>query len=132
VTVKLGRPALPPEERMRRERDRWKRYKPHINPRRRLSRYKFKAKLRGYSWEISDSHALALFNGSCQYCGAAPNPLNGIDRVDNSKGYKTDNVVSCCTPCNYKKNSISLAFAAAILRAAGWNIEHQPKKEEEQ
>lgn len=28
---------------------------------------------------------------------------NGIDRVDNNKGYEIENVVTCCTDCNKKK-----------------------------
>jgi hypothetical protein len=28
---------------------------------------------------------------------------NGLDRVDNGKGYEIDNVVPCCKECNYAK-----------------------------
>lgn len=28
---------------------------------------------------------------------------NGIDRIDNSKGYNLDNCVTCCTQCNTAK-----------------------------
>ena len=30
---------------------------------------------------------------------------NGLDRVDNNKGYTIDNVVPCCKRCNYAKNN---------------------------
>ena len=33
--------------------------------------------------------------------------FNGIDRVDSSKGYVEDNVVSCCKYCNTAKNTMS-------------------------
>ena len=33
--------------------------------------------------------------------------VNGIDRVDSSKGYVEDNVVSCCKYCNTAKNTMS-------------------------
>ena len=33
---------------------------------------------------------------------------NGIDRVDNSKGYTMDNVVSCCRICNVAKQKMTL------------------------
>jgi hypothetical protein len=29
--------------------------------------------------------------------------VNGIDRMDNTKGYVLGNIVSCCTECNYVK-----------------------------
>lgn len=33
--------------------------------------------------------------------------INGLDRVDNSKGYEEDNVVSCCADCNMMKSTLS-------------------------
>ena len=30
---------------------------------------------------------------------------NGIDRVDNDKGYVRGNIVPCCTNCNIAKNT---------------------------
>ena len=42
---------------------------------------------------------------------------NGIDRVDNEKGYVHGNVEACCGTCNFLKGNLSLAeFHAAILR----------------
>lgn len=55
---------------------------------------------------------------SCYYCGVEASPIryrtvvvngeyayNGLDRVDNSGGYTTDNVVSCCARCNIAKGT---------------------------
>lgn len=40
---------------------------------------------------------------------------NGIDRVDNSKGYTSDNCVPCCWACNNaKKNNSSSEFLAWV------------------
>ncbi len=54
----------------------------------------------------------AFFSGNCNYCGAAPAPdhrnlvRNGMDRLDSSKGYIKDNVVSCCFGCNHVKQDV--------------------------
>jgi len=32
---------------------------------------------------------------------------NGIDRIDNNKGYTNDNSVSCCKYCNFAKHTMS-------------------------
>lgn len=56
----------------------------------------------------------------CHYCGALSSSVqrvsfnedelayNGIDRVDNSKGYELTNVVPCCKLCNQAKNSLTV------------------------
>ncbi|MFJ5625297.1 hypothetical protein ACIQD3_21940 [Peribacillus loiseleuriae] len=42
--------------------------------------------------------------------------VNGIDRLDNAKGYTLDNVVPCCKTCNYMKGSYSLErFVEGIM-----------------
>ena len=33
---------------------------------------------------------------------------NGIDRIDNNKGYFIGNINSCCATCNYLKNKFEL------------------------
>lgn len=59
--------------------------------------------------------ALVLFKKNCHYCQAPPsNKLKfenkvigryqGIDRVDNSLGYLTTNIVPCCKHCNSFKS----------------------------
>ena len=74
-----------------------------------LIAYKGKARKRNYSFEILNQCAYYLFYQDCYYCGTEPNPLNGIDRVDNSKGYVYNNVVSCCKICNSMKNTLSIS-----------------------
>jgi hypothetical protein len=66
-------------------------------------------------------HSL-IFN-NCFYCEKSPSEVGsiftraikdgrsikriGIDRIDSSRGYYKDNVVSCCTMCNYLKRNHS-------------------------
>jgi hypothetical protein len=85
-------------------------------------KYKHSAKRRGYEFDLDKEEFESLVKSDCNYCGQAPSSkkqitvkrrsvwhegenvaLNGIDRVDNSRGYFTDNVVSCCSFCNYAK-----------------------------
>lgn len=74
-----------------------------------------------------------LIKTPCYYCGSPPSQkmrhyritrdkvtqkchseciyyliYNGIDRVDNEKGYDKDNVVSCCRKCNHMKFDLSI------------------------
>jgi hypothetical protein len=84
-----------------------------------ISTYKFGAKRRGREWDLSTEEVEALFKGNCHYCGRPPmqarrHPAenggyvyNGIDRVDNTKGYVVGNVVSCCSKCNRAKTDMT-------------------------
>lgn len=42
----------------------------------------------------------------CYYCGDMTD-INGIDRVDNNKGYISGNCVPCCKTCNFMKGKLS-------------------------
>ena len=67
-----------------------------------------------------------LIHGDCYYCGAPPTldnfwnkignqrktspenfSMNGIDRIDSSKGYTFDNCVPCCKMCNTMKHDFN-------------------------
>jgi hypothetical protein len=60
---------------------------------------------RGLVFEITEAEYTILKHGSCYLCGSpsTEESLNGIDRVDSNKGYVTNNVRSCCPPCNMMK-----------------------------
>ena len=42
-------------------------------------------------------------NSSCYYCGSDETQTLGLDRIDNNKGHKKDNVVVACELCNTTK-----------------------------
>ena len=61
-----------------------------------------------------------LTKQNCYYCGKEPDQIrknndyshgiyvyNGIDRLDNNRGYTTDNTVSCCGLCNKMKLTLT-------------------------
>src|SRR5579859_3794845 len=76
-----------------------------------LIEYKFGARSRKLVWALMEEQFDALTSSDCRYCGASPAQrvkskyrkgdfiYNGIDRVDNSRGYEPDNVVPCCKIC---------------------------------
>ena len=89
--------------------------------------YKKHAKDRGFTFDLDYDYFKELTKGNCHYCGIEPiqvyqlkNPktgkirsgvpitYNGIDRVDSTKGYFNDNVVTCCKICNRAKSNLSL------------------------
>jgi len=70
--------------------------------------YKRGAKNRGIIFAISFDEYIALCWGViCHYCGEV-NETHGMDRVDNSKGYILENLVSCCQICNWMKRDLGL------------------------
>ncbi|QIG69907.1 HNH endonuclease protein [Rhizobium phage RHph_I3_11] len=81
--------------------------------------YKRHANSRKYSWCLSRDFVEDLIKKDCHYCKSPPSNLkktknsigglkyNGIDRVNNSLGYTTENVVPCCNICNRAKMSLS-------------------------
>jgi len=100
-----------------------------------LSSFKQKARSRGFEWNLTDEEALGLSKRECFYCGISTSEkyINGIDRIDSSKGYFMENVVSCCTLCNKAKSTLNqLKFFDHIIKLYDQNnftqkIEIYPK-----
>lgn len=93
--------------------------------------YKTHAEKVGMTFEFSREKFKKLTKSNCWYCGVEPSSVmklsrsssryvyNGVDRVDNERGYSVDNCVPCCKTCNYAKRKLSIsAFISWILRAA--------------
>jgi 5-methylcytosine-specific restriction endonuclease McrA len=76
------------------------------NFRHQVNRIKQQARNRNYVFELSDDDVHALLHDLCVYCGAAPDPFNTIDRMDNAVGYVLTNVVTCCKTCNMTKGCL--------------------------
>ena len=86
------------------------------------------AKIRGYSFNITFEEFLDLTQKNCCYCGTPPNKyykiresqgfyFNGLDRIDNNRGYEKDNVAACCSDCNSAKmNSTTVEFFTRIKK----------------
>ena len=78
-------------------------------------------------FELSQEQFRELSGRPCFYCGSPPElryvkeyyngpcVTNGLDRVDNSRGYIADNVVACCAICNKAKRDLPIATFTAWL-----------------
>ena len=81
--------------------------------------YADSAKNRCLSFELTKEEFVSLISKSCFYCNEPPSERwheargnghmlsNGLDRIDSSKGYTTNNVVPCCKECNNKKKYLT-------------------------
>lgn len=64
--------------------------------------YKYNANLVGREFTLTPEQFIEFLGVSCYYCGENLDAIR-LDRVDNSKGYTRENVVSCCPKCNFAK-----------------------------
>jgi hypothetical protein len=75
----------------------------------RLKAMKDQAKNKGYSWDedMTRDVCAAMMTSPCFYCSLMPeDTVNGIDRMDNTRGYSTENCVACCKNCNFIKKCL--------------------------
>jgi len=82
------------EDRKKYERSRYK------YPSVRFKHYKKDARKRGFVFKITSNEFSKLITEPCYYCGGDG---YGIDRLDNTLGYVKNNIVPCCSMCNYMK-----------------------------
>jgi hypothetical protein len=95
--------------------------------------YKYGAMARNHEFSLSVEQFRSLISLNCFYCGEAPSRprkttnkfgaicVNGIDRIDNSKGYTVENSVPCCDKCNHGKKDYSYSeFVDWIKRVADY------------
>lgn len=79
--------------------------------------YRIGAKNRGHEFALTKTEFRELTSSDCYYCGASPQQVitngkcapytyNGVDRVDNERGYTSDNVRPCCGHCNTAKMAL--------------------------
>lgn len=87
------------------------------------SQYKNSAVKRGLEFSLTLEQFKTLIFQECNYCGSDPietttsksrnrtsMPVkhNGIDRIDNTKGYTMDNCVPSCLTCNMMKKQLTV------------------------
>ena len=105
-------------------------YKPHQKPKGEAAfnalyrSYQAEAVRRELVFSLTRDEFRVLINSTCHYCGSEPSKIskqggahkgrfnggliyNGIDRVNNSMGYMSNNVVACCEQCNKAKRHLT-------------------------
>lgn len=95
-------------------------------------------------FEITFEQFSNLVQKDCTYCGEPPEnrgnktnvgipvPLNGIDRIDSSKGYVEGNIVSCCSRCNRMKLNLTLEeFLMKICKIIEYHSNGTQKEHQE-
>lgn len=78
------------------------------------------AEQRGHEFTLTKEEFKFITSKDCYYCETPPSNgvkrrhtiettylYNGLDRVDNDKGYTIDNVVPCCKYCNQMKSDLT-------------------------
>jgi len=82
--------------------------------------YRSGAKKRNLVWGLDEKQFKILIQKNCYYCNEPPSRkktvsyrddfelVNGIDRIDSSKGYTIDNCISCCSYCNVMKSDMKV------------------------
>jgi hypothetical protein len=81
-------------------------YQYHKQPKFRYATYKRGAESRGLDFKLSIKEFSSFWNTNCSYCNDVIQGI-GLDRIDNNIGYTIDNIVACCTTCNWMKHKMS-------------------------
>lgn len=95
-----------------------------IGPNTVFNHYKQASKKRNLEFNLKKDYFKRLIESECYYCGDARTNMfsihktknsaprfysyNGIDRIENDKGYVFNNCVSCCAICNLMKRGLSI------------------------
>lgn len=84
---------------------------------------RYRANGRQRKFELTKEQFREITSSNCYYCGVSPSQkvvpgnykhdyqpepyiYNGIDRINNTKGYVVDNCVACCKMCNFMKGKL--------------------------
>lgn len=102
-----------------RESKKWKKANGYANLIKTYYYYKSSANKRNYEWNLTKEQFEKLTKMNCYYCNSKPSNImnnkncnkpykyQGIDRVNNKKGYTLKNCVPCCKICNRAKGNLT-------------------------
>ena len=94
--------------------ERYARNREHLLKLQKKYRRTIKSKYRHYKnnprkipFRLSLEEFKSYWKKSCYYCNE-PIETIGLDRIDNEKFYKIDNIVPCCKRCNFFKGTMHI------------------------
>lgn len=103
-------------------------------------RYKRDATRRKHKFKLTKKEFKKIIVKKCHYCNKLPLQINktkscngyflhnGIDRLDNLKGYVLENIVACCKECNFAKHKKNEEeFLDLVKRIYEFRIQKPPK-----
>lgn len=97
-----------------------------------FTRAVWRAKRRGFDWNIKKEDYSYLVKSICHYCSG---PLEacgvGLDRIDNKKGYILGNIVPCCGTCNKIKGDRLTSEEMLVAMTAVLELRKKIKEESE-
>lgn len=99
-----------------------------------MARYKIaikSAEKRHILFDLSTDDFREIIEKPCFYCDGELGAVkygSGLDRIDNSKGYVKDNLISACGVCNKtRNNNFSVEECRAMIQALlGYRAKHGP------
>ena len=78
-------------------------------PKYRYNYFRKQAQNTNRSCDISFERFMLFIKANCYYCGSKVQSTgSGLDRIDSTKDYTINNVVTCCHTCNWMKRSMSV------------------------
>lgn len=96
------------------------------------NKYKWDAKDRNLNFSLTFEQFISLVERNCFYCGIEPQQINmkkfnykynGIDRINNSIGYRIENCQTLCKNCNFsKRDNSEEEFNEWFLRVAKYKF----------
>lgn len=96
--------------------------------------YTHNARKRNLDFSLSKEQFKEIINKNCYYCNIIPKQkardkkqkgyilYNGIDRIENNRGYFLDNCIPCCGICNRMKMGMSFKDFITHIRNINNNI----------
>jgi len=96
------------------------------------NKYKKRAEDKKLDFTISTAEFNIITNKSCYLCNkeTTQNHKNGIDRLNNEKGYIISNIRACCGNCNYiKRNNSYEELIEKFLKICKKNVQYKEKVE---
>ena len=123
-----------------------KKAKGHSGANNAYSQYRAGARRRKIEFAVTFDQFKEIVTKDCFYCGSVPSRVvicgnspnaaakkhsafvcNGLDRIDSSLGYTLDNILPCCSTCNYAKQDLKQDYFMQWIARAYTHLYGRPE-----